>query len=190
VGFGCDDRHQSKAVSGCDGLPFVRADGGPEERHGSPIVVPEGAHDYEPRTLDRAGNSWVGRVIRVQVDTEDPLAMLVQPQAGWTYAAGNRLVEHGTSDGPLGSIAIVTGPLEVIGEASDGTSGIWEVRILLNGQHAQQFEPSASGLYSWTWDAPCSGGPMHVLGIEAEDLAGRVHSRNVTVLRPDCAPET
>lgn len=147
-----------------DGGPAVPAAGGPVYAASLDLAgLADGAHVVSAVVTDRVGNA-VRPSVGVLLDATPPEVSLVSPLPG----------------------AAITGVLTVAARASDATSGVQAIRLLVNGQPVG--ECAAATACEATFDsATLPDGPFAVLAV-ATDLAGNEALAQATAIADNSAP--
>jgi len=88
----------------------------------------EGIHKIYYYSIDNAGNVEDEKNFTIKIDTKAPTAKLNEPQEGYIYIAGRKLMPT------LFGNTFIIGKFTAEAEASDDTSGIDYVEFILNGE--------------------------------------------------------
>jgi hypothetical protein len=157
----------SDATSGLASLLYS-LDGGAWQM--GPLTLTDGRHTVQVQSTDHAGNISTA-VQQVTVDS-------TPPQSGFTSPAE-------------GSVAFAHGAEFVMsGQSLDGTSGLSEAQISLDGGSTwQPITLDTDGSWSYTWDTTRVPNGSHVVLVEAGDLAGNLeHTARITVIVANLGP--
>jgi hypothetical protein len=104
------------------------------------------------------------KTVFIRIDATPPAVVLERPPEGSIVLNG--LAEAGS---PLLPVTVATGAIEIRASASDATSGVRRVDLLVDGALR---DSDAAAPYEFTWEAGDEAVGEHVLEVQAFDRAG------------------
>ena len=108
---------------------YYKIDDGDWQEYTKPFnFSAEGTHKIYYYSIDNAGNAEEVKNFTIKIDTKAPTAKLNEPQEGYIYIAGRKLMPT------LFGNTFIIGKFTAEADASDDTSGIDYVEFILNGQ--------------------------------------------------------
>lgn len=158
-------------------------DGSPWAQLSSVVLSGNGRHTLMTSAADVAGNAEPPRLDEVAIDAAPPAVALLEPARGTLWLGSQSFRDPPLPELLAAAEAQLQGPdadawatldVPVRFDAADNVdgSGLFVVRVLVDG--VPRFE--ARGPATWTWPAGQEPAGVHLLAVEAEDVAGNVAS--------------